>query len=184
MSSSLRINKDFKHAPHFMTITVIDWIEIFKEPRYKDILKNSFQYCIDNKGLRLLEYVFMTNHIHFIAYADENSDGLDAIIRDFKKFTTLKIFTQLEKDNQTDLLQRLNSSMMKKRHNLIQIWQRENCAKVIQSEEFAESKIQYIWANPVRKGYVQESQQWLYSSAKQRLEGEGSEGIVLRCSDW
>lgn len=42
-----------------MTITVIEWINIFTKPEYFEILRNSFQHCVDTFGLQLYEYVFV-----------------------------------------------------------------------------------------------------------------------------
>ncbi|WP_317043696.1 hypothetical protein [Cellulophaga tyrosinoxydans] len=31
---------------HFITATVVDWIDVFTRQRYNDILINSLEYCI------------------------------------------------------------------------------------------------------------------------------------------
>ena len=66
MSPSPRIQKNDISNIYFLTITVIEWINIFTKPRYFEVLRDSLQYCIEHKGLMLYEYVFMTNHIHLI----------------------------------------------------------------------------------------------------------------------
>ena len=37
--------------PHFITATVVDWIDIFTRQIYRDIVIESLEYCINNKGI-------------------------------------------------------------------------------------------------------------------------------------
>lgn len=69
-----KINKENKNLLHFLTLTTIEWINVFAQPEYFKILVDSLKYCQDNKGLLLYEYVFMTNHIHMILAAKEGFD--------------------------------------------------------------------------------------------------------------
>ena len=76
---------------HFLTFTAVGWIDVFTRKETKQILIDSFKYCIENKGLVLYAYVIMTNHVHIIARAEKSTSGLSDIIRDFKKFTSKAI---------------------------------------------------------------------------------------------
>ncbi len=46
-----------------------------------------------------------------------------------------------------------------------QFWQKTNMPKLIAKEEFYIIKANYIEQNPVRKSYVKEPEDWVYSSA-------------------
>jgi REP element-mobilizing transposase RayT len=71
--------------PHFITVTVVDWIDVFTRKTYRDCVIECLDFCIKNKGMILYGYVIMSNHIHMII---QSSDGnLSDLIRDFKKFT-------------------------------------------------------------------------------------------------
>ena len=72
-------------VPTFITITVVDWVDIFVRPVYCNILDASLNYCIKEKGLSVHAYVYMTSHIHLIVTAFEGE--LQNVIRDFKKYT-------------------------------------------------------------------------------------------------
>ncbi|MCK5413467.1 MAG: transposase, partial [Candidatus Pacebacteria bacterium] len=85
-----RINQENENEVHFLTITIIEWIDIFTKPEYFQIIAESLKYCRKNKGLLLYEFVVMTNHIHLIAKAKEDNK-LSQIINDFKKHTTREI---------------------------------------------------------------------------------------------
>lgn len=83
-------------ALHFITITVVGWVDIFTRMQYKDIIIESLKFCVQNKGLKLYAYVIMTNHLHLIVSADA---GISDIIRDFKKFTSKEILKLLIEDS-------------------------------------------------------------------------------------
>ncbi len=75
-----------QEKPHFITCTVVDWIDIFARKVYKDIEVSSLDCCIKEKGMILYGYVIMSNLIL------QSKDGkLSDLIRDFKKFTSKNI---------------------------------------------------------------------------------------------
>jgi len=165
---------------HFLTLTIIEWIDIFTKPEYFEVIIDSLKYCRENKKLLLYEYVIMTNHIHLIARAEEGK--LSQIISDFKKHTTREILELLEKDNRRYILNLVKNSFAKKKGYEKQIWQRENYPEVIVSEKFLRQKIRYICRNPVRKEYVSRPEDWLYSSARNRIINDNS--IIELDSPW
>jgi putative transposase len=168
---TLRIHNDNKNIMHYLTITTIEWIDIFTKAEYFKIITDSMTFCRKNKGLLLYDFVIMTNHIHLIVKAREDND-LSDIIRDFKNYTTTKIISQLEQDNRKYILNLIHNSFKRKKANKIQVWQRENYPIPIASEKFYLEKANYLFKNPVRKGYVKNEEDWLYSSACCRLKNQ------------
>ncbi len=53
MSTGYQI-KD-QSALHYMTIQVVDWIDVFTRQSYRDILLDSLRYCQANKGFKFLD---------------------------------------------------------------------------------------------------------------------------------
>jgi len=51
MSSKYKVGED--EIPHFVTFSVVGWIDVFSREQYKQILVDSLQYCIVSKGLIL-----------------------------------------------------------------------------------------------------------------------------------
>ena len=51
---------------NYLTLTVVGWIDIFSRQRYRDIILESLCYCRDNKGLHVVGWVIMSNHLHLI----------------------------------------------------------------------------------------------------------------------
>jgi len=163
-----RIHHPDQNLTYFITLTVIEWIDVFTKPQYSQVIINSLKYCQENKGLVLYEYVIMTNHLHLIVRAQEGYK-LSQIISDFKKHTTREILKLLKQDRRKYIINLINNSFSKKKDAKQQIWQRENYPEVIASEKFYYQKANYIHQNPVRKKYVIKPEDWLYSSARNRL---------------
>ena len=76
--------------PHFITMTVVDWMDVFIRPVYKDIVVESIKYCQKEKGLIVHAWIIMTSHVHMIV-STKRSQNLSEIIRDLKKFTSKKL---------------------------------------------------------------------------------------------
>ncbi|MHA1658560.1 MAG: REP-associated tyrosine transposase [Promethearchaeota archaeon] len=177
---TLRIYQENENLMHFVTITVIEWIDIFTNKEYFKIITDSLKYCRKNKGLLLYEYVIMTNHIHLIVAA-KDGHKLSQIISDFKKYTSREIFKLLAKDNRKYILGLIKTSYYKKKGYENQVWQRENFPEAIDTEGFFESKVNYIHNNPVKKGYIEKPEDCIYSSAKDRILGERG---VIKLDDY
>lgn len=168
---SPRINSEYENLTHFITLTVIEWIDIFTKSEYYEAIVKSLAYCRENKGLLLYEYVIMTNHLHIIARAKEGHK-LSQIISDIKKHTTREIFKLLQTDNRHYILNLLKHSFDKKEGYETQVWQRENYPEVILSGKFLQEKITYLYNNPVKRGFVAKPEEWQYSSARNRILGD------------
>ena len=66
------------------------WIDVFSRRDYKDVIVESLNYCIANKGLNLYAWVIISNHIHIVGKV-ETELGMPGLLRDFKKFTSKKV---------------------------------------------------------------------------------------------
>src|SRR6478736_4575356 len=94
MSSKYKVGDDA--IPHFVTFTVVGWIDVFTREQYKEILIQSLQHCIEHKGLLLHAWVIMTNHVHLIISSD--TAKLEHIVRDVKKFTSKQIIKAIQEN--------------------------------------------------------------------------------------
>ena len=84
MSTGYQI-KD-QEALHYLTLQIVDWIDLFSRKVYRDIVLESIRYQ-QNKGLQVFGYVIMSNHVHLICNSPEGK--LSDTIRDLKKFPRL-----------------------------------------------------------------------------------------------
>ena len=161
--------------PHFITATVVDWVDVFSRKKYKDCIIESLDFCIINKGMILYGFVIMSNHIHLIFQSEE--DKLSDLIRDFKKYTAKTILNKIENgpESRSDwMLKRFEFACKSHtRNEKYQFWQYGNHLEEIFSEKFMWSKLDYIHMNPIRAGIVSKASNYLYSSASNYVYNEG-----------
>ena len=171
--------KHFKIYPdstqiYFSTCSIVGWLCVFKEESYFQIIINSLKYCIENKGLILLGYVIMLNHIHLLT-SNAPDTTLSDIMRDFKRFTSVRIAEQLEVDNEKLFLYVFKKAGTGRRKSQnYKIWQDEYRPEGIYSEKWLRQKLTYIHENPVKKGFVINPKDWKYSSARNWLRDDNS----------
>jgi putative transposase len=86
-----------ENETYFITSTIVDWVDVFTRPIYRDIIVDSLKYCQASKGLDIYGWVLMSNHLHAIV---EARDGfkLSDILRDFKKFTSKRIIEAIKQE--------------------------------------------------------------------------------------
>lgn len=154
---------------YFVTFTVIQWLDVFIRKEYKDIFLNSIRYCQQNKGLELYAYCIMSSHVHLII-GRQGEQKLEDIIRDIKKFTSVKIIEAIEnnpQESRRELLLWLFERAGKGNSNNtnFQFWQQHNHPIELSTNEMIEQRLQYIHNNPVEAGIVLSPEDYLYSSA-------------------
>ena len=54
---------------HFVTFTVVNWIDLFIRDEYRQIIIESLQYCQENKGLEIFAWCIMSSHVHLVIRA-------------------------------------------------------------------------------------------------------------------
>ena len=156
---------------HFVTFTVISWIDIFIRNEYKDLFLESVRYCQKNKGLEVFAWVIMTSHIHMILRAKENHK-LETIIRDLKSFTSRKTKELLEDENtgfesrKEWMLWMMKRAGRKNNNNIdFQFWQQHSHPIELSTNKLQDQRLEYIHSNPVKAGFVISPEMWQYSSA-------------------
>ncbi len=166
---------------HFITATVVDWVDVFSRKAYKDIIVESLDFCIKNKGMILYGYVIMTNHIHLVVQSRD--EKLSDLIRDFKKFTARNILNAIENNNESRkdwMLKRFEfASKSHSRNEKHQFWKYGNHPEEVFSEKFLWQKLDYIHSNPVRAGIVEKATHYIYSSASNYENGTGLLNIEI-----
>lgn len=169
MSKGYKISN--QHNPHFVTFTTVGWVDIFTRQQCKNVILDSFKYCVINKGLKVHAFVIMSSHIHAILRADKQGPGLSSIIRDFKKYTSKKIikWTLGSKfESRSDWLEIIYRYHAKynSRNTEYQLWQQDNRPMEVIHPRFTRQKIGYIPLNPIVAGIVDNEAEYLYRSAR------------------
>jgi len=93
--------------------------------------------------------------------------AMSEIMRDFKHYTSSKIAEMLVKNNNHLFLHVFKKAVesRSKQHDY-KVWQDEYHPIAITSEKWFLQKMEYMHNNPVRKGFVDRSEHWKYSSAR------------------
>ena len=157
---------------YFITTTIVEWQYVFVNIPLFEVLIESMKHCVANKGLHIHGYVLMPNHAHYLVSA-EPANHLSDIIRDYQRYTSHRITELLEAGNQKETLSVFRMAANQDgRGNTYKVWQEGFHPMAIESEKFFQEKLEYIHQNPVRKGFVEEPEQWKYSSARNYLLGD------------
>ena len=157
-----------QHAVHFITFATVQWIDVFTRNIYVNIIIKSLAYCQKEKSLLVHAYCIMPNHLHLIISSTNNN--LSDIIRDFKKFTSVKIIKAIEENNKESrrgwmLWIFKKAGENNQRNNNYQLWQQDNHPIECSTEEILQTRTNYLHENPVRAGFVWKVEEYRYSSA-------------------
>ena len=60
-----------EQRPHFLTNTVVAWLPVFSYPDYANIILDSWRFLQSKRDIRILAWVIMENHLHWIATGPE-----------------------------------------------------------------------------------------------------------------
>ena len=172
MTQGCKIDK--QDGAYFLTFTTVEWVDVFKENKYKLLLCESLNYCVENKGLGIFAYVLMSTYMHRIAASLNNN--LSGIVRDFKKFTSGSIILMLKRDRNNKSMEMLTifkeAAEKHTRNKKHQLWQNNNHPEEVYSSKFTLSKINYIHNNPVEAGLFNRPEDYLFSSAVDYANGK------------
>ena len=166
-------------AIYFVTFATVNWIDVFTRRVYKDIVVDSLNYCIKNKGLVVYAWVIMGNHVHLII--ERRTVALEDVMRDLKRHTSKAILKEIEENPQESrkawMLWMFERAGKKNINNSkFQFWQQHNQPIELTTEAFAiDSSIDYIHNNPVTAGFVDCPEHYRYSSA---VDFAGGKGLV------
>lgn len=159
----------FSDEVNFLTLTVVDWLDVFTRREYRDFFISCLTHCQKNKGLEVYAYVIMTNHVHLVVQAVGNQH-LSAILRDLKSYSSKVLVQQIAAHSGESrkhwmlpiFAQHGRANPVNHHH---QFWQNENYPVALINASLMQQKIDYIHWNPVQSGIVNDPHEYLYSSA-------------------
>jgi REP element-mobilizing transposase RayT len=167
---------------YFITLTIVDWIDIFTRLSQRNLIINSLRYCQREKGLELYAYCLMPSHLHLICRAPDEIP-LSDIIRDLKKFTSKKIIENIinEKESRREwLLERFAKACEHlTRDQKYKVWQTGYHAELLESPKFVYQKLHYIHNNPVIDKIVEHPEEYWFSSARNYGDRESLLEVVI-----
>jgi REP element-mobilizing transposase RayT len=178
--SRYRIIQQF--ALYFVTFTIVDWLPIFVDEEPCKVVTDSLNYCRKQKHLRTNAFVIMPTHLHAIVFDSESdSERLNRTLADMRKNTGQQLSRYCLSNMPSCFGRTLRRAAGKDRQH--RLWQGGIHAEAIYTRPFYQEKLDYIHANPVRKGLVRDAHQWRFSSAEYWLNG-GESDIILTAVEW
>jgi putative transposase len=74
-----------QHGLNYLTCSVTGWVYLFSRQVYRDMVLDSWRYCLAHKGFQVHAYTIMSNHLHLIARC-KAPFRLEEVMRDWKAF--------------------------------------------------------------------------------------------------
>jgi len=127
------------------------------------IVADSLNFCAEKYQADILGYVFMPNHLHLIIYF-RGDNHLSDLMRDFKKFTSVKLRHEIESLGKNRLLENLRYQY---REQKFKVWTDRFDDVVLRTRRIAAIKLEYIHNNPLQEHWqlVSHPADYKFSSA-------------------
>ncbi len=167
-----------QEMPYFISFATVYWLDVFIRPYYKNILVDSMNYCVKEKGLIVYAWVIMTSHVHMII--GTKKEKMQDIVRDLKKYTSKAIINAIQdnpKESRKEWMVRMFEKAGTKNSNnkKYQFWQQHNHPIELSDNKLIDQKLDYLHDNPIKEGFVNEAHEYKYSSA---IDYSGGRGMV------
>jgi putative transposase len=140
------------NAKYLITASTYLKRHYFKDDPAKEIVLNSIIKGFSDLDWKIDDLVILDNHYHLMVQASEEASNLSKIVQNIHKFTALR-------------LKKYNPSL----ENVGKIWFNywDTC---ITYEKSYFARINYIWFNPVKHGYVDDALKWRFGSYYSRMK--------------
>lgn len=162
----------------FVTTTVVNHAPIFKHRNFCEILVNNFIFYKHKYEFKILSYVIMPSHFHWIIFINPGNGTISDIMRDMKKSTARQIFDFIDMHE----LKQYNHLFEKAANGIIdqnrKLWMKRFDDEVIRNDEMFRTKLNYIPNNPVKAGLVQKPDDYYFSSARNYMIGNNT-GLLV-----
>ena len=163
-----------EEAVWFVTTTIASFTKVFTEDRYFQIAMDNLKLYREKYKFLLLGYVIMPEHVHFLIYAFPRLGPISNIMRDWKWSVAFDIKKECQQYGRNDLLNQFHFNARRSGRRGFQIWMPRFDDVLIYSKEQYGIKLNYIHNNPVKRGLVDNPEDWKYSSARNYLLGDHS----------
>jgi len=177
------MSRNYKfHNPeglYFVSFAVVDWLDVFTRNEYKNIVLESLKFSQNEKGMEIIAWCIMTNHVHII-FRSINGIKPEILIGDLKRFSSkeiVKAIIENPRESRREYLLEHFSKAADKSSNVkqYQFWRHDNKPIELWSNKVIAQKINYIHQNPVVEGLVFKAEDYVYSSA---IDYAGEKGYL------
>jgi len=128
-------------AAYFVTASTTEHKQVFLHENVK-IAQDTLLEVFATKNIRLIAYVIMSSHIHFLAWLKGGGPELSSLMSSLKGLIRVRTVGSLN------------------------LWEHRFYDEQIRYETMLNQKVEYIHTNPVRAGLVVTPTDYPYSSAR------------------
>jgi REP element-mobilizing transposase RayT len=154
---------------YFITITCYNWLNLFQMADFYIPIYEWYTF-MNNKNQQIVGYVIMPNHLHALIYIPPDSEPINKVIGEGKRFMAYKMIKLLNKLDFVDTIKYLQKSVLfdewlrGKKH---QVFNRKSDIKIYYNERIILQKLDYMHANPVSGKWhlVEDYTDYIHSSA-------------------
>jgi REP element-mobilizing transposase RayT len=167
---SVREKHDDNDQIYFCTVTCYSWINLIQITNLFDNIYSWFD-ILTQKGCKILGYVLMPNHFHNLIYIPEDTNNLNSLFSNGKRFMSYEIIKRLTEQENWDLLNILEKGVSEKEKAKGQnhvVFRPSFDARPCDNESLIIQKLDYMHANPVsgKWNLVDVFTDYIHSSAK------------------
>jgi len=149
----------------FVTATIENFKPVFSDEQCCQILMDNLSHYKNKYQFKILGYVIMPTHFHWIAAINKEKGTISDIMRDVKKYSAWEIMDYLEMRAGKKFV--ISDSSLKDQNR--QLWKKRFDDEVIRNENMFWAKLNYIHNNPVKAGLVERDIDYKFSSARNYL---------------
>jgi REP element-mobilizing transposase RayT len=166
---------------YFISFAVVYWIDLFIRKEYKDVMLESWRFCQTEKELEIYGWCIMSSHVHMII--GSRGRALEKTVGEMKSFTSRalrKAISEHDRESRREWMMSMMevAGMGNSNNGDWQLWQQNNKPLEILTGAMFYQKLNYIHRNPVEAGFVENEEDYLYSSAR---DFYGKAGLIELC---
>jgi len=147
---------------YYITAVCKDRLPVFRTAPLKELACRAFDEARTSGGFLLFAYVIMPDHIHVIT---DGARKASQTLRYLKGISAHRVIEYLKERGYQSSLDKLRHEERERRYRY-SLWETESNVFSLTSERIFMQKVNYIHANPVRAGLVEDQFDYRWSSAR------------------
>ena len=156
---------------HFITFSCYRRLPLLNTIRARNVFVKALGQIRERHKFRLVGYVVMPEHVHLLI-GEPAKVTPSVVLKALKQ----RVSRDLRKKKRRGSAAQLRLPFMDARANLARFWQARFYDFNVYSAKKVREKLEYMHANPVSRGLVQDAGAWMWSSF--RFYARGERGLV------
>ncbi len=147
---------------YYLTSVTNHRLPVFRLDEIKDVVCIALDEARRSSGILIFAYVIMPDHIHLIC---DSSRSITDTLRYFNGIVARRVIDHLKMNEHWESLAKLRVNSRSRNHSY-SVWGDHPNSFAINNEVTLMQKVNYIHQNPVRAGFVNHPDDYLYSSSR------------------